>query len=251
MQYRADLHIHTCLSPCGSLEMSPRAIVQRALEVGINLIGIADHNNTSNCVTFEKICKETAGIECLYGLEATTAEEIHVVCLFDTVMQAKEFGDYWYSTLTPVKNIPEKLGDQVYVDEDDGILGEVEIFLNSASTIGIDGLRVLVHERGGLVVPAHVDRSSNSLSSQLGYLPPGDFDALELSKFFVARSRRVDELNLQGMGSCPFVTASDAHYLHDIGKAYIEFEVDELSVEALRAVLEKKRFSKVSNARVL
>ncbi|MDR0908168.1 MAG: PHP domain-containing protein, partial [Spirochaetaceae bacterium] len=127
----ADLHNHSCLSPCGSLELSPNKLVALAAARGIKALALTDHNTALNCPAFSAACKKN-GIIPFYGIEATTSEEIHVVCLFANLDAALAFGDYAYSIITPLPNNPDKTGDQVYVDEDEDIAGELEYFLPSA-----------------------------------------------------------------------------------------------------------------------
>jgi PHP family Zn ribbon phosphoesterase len=217
MKYKADLHIHSCLSPCGSLDMSPRAIVERALEVGVNCLALTDHNSAGNCGAMAKLC-EREGILFFPGLEVTTAEEAHVVCLFGEVGAAMELGAIVYESLPPVKNIPEKTGDQVLVNEDDEIEGEVEKYLVIASAYSVDRLREIVKGLGGLFIAAHVDKPCFSVVSQLGVLS-GEFSAAELSRAGVLRGG-AEKLT----AGYTAVSASDSHYVHSIGSACVEFE---------------------------
>ena len=116
MLFKADLHIHSCLSPCASLEMSPSAIVEKAKSAGLDLIAITDHNSALNAPALRDVCVRTGGIHALFGMEVTTAEEIHCLALFDNPDKALELGKYIYSLLPEVKNKADKYGDQVYVD---------------------------------------------------------------------------------------------------------------------------------------
>ncbi len=226
MLYRADFHIHSCLSPCASLEMSPDVIVKRAQAVGLNAIALADHNCTFNLPAFERVCKKE-GIACLYGMEVTSTEEAHILCLFDQLDAAMELGSRVYGSLPDILNQPDKFGDQPIVDEQQDILGFAEKFLISASGYTVSALVGEVHELGGLIIPAHIDRQVYGIISQLGFLPDEAFDAVELTP----RGKRKQAQHY------PVVRNSDAHQLSHIGRAFTEFEIESLTVENLRAAL--------------
>ncbi len=139
MRYRADFHIHSCLSPCASLEMAPSAIVRNAKAAGINAIALSDHNCGFNLPAFGKTC-DRLGIECLYGMEVTSAEEAHMLCLFDRLEPAMELGALVYDSLPDIPNQPDRFGDQPIIDENEAITGFAEKFLISASAYGIHAL---------------------------------------------------------------------------------------------------------------
>jgi len=214
MLLKCDLHIHSCLSPCGSLDMSPSQIVRIALEKELDVIALADHNSALNSIAFE-VCCNKSGITPLFAIEATTSEEFHGLCLFQTCADAVEFGKMLYENLLSRSNIPEKFGDQVYVDENDNILGELDKYLTGgALSYSSDQLLTLVHSAGGLFIPAHIDRPAFSISSQLGFIPPDPYDALEITSY-------PPQLNT---GSIPLISNSDAHYPEDIGKRFFYLE---------------------------
>jgi PHP family Zn ribbon phosphoesterase len=234
MKLRADFHIHSCLSPCGDLEMSPSAIVARAKEIGLNAIGLADHNCTLNCPAFEVLCRE-AGIYALFGTEVTTVEEGHVLCLFDQLDSAMTFGAEVYERLMNVPNKPDRFGDQVHVNEFDEIEGFPDKLLIGATDISIDELAAKVHGLGGLFIPAHVDRLAYSIEQQLGFLPPEPYDAIEISR------RGLDSVEGTTYKGYPFITNSDAHQLDQLGQVYMEIEVESFSVSAIREALKADR----------
>ncbi|MDR2517483.1 MAG: PHP domain-containing protein [Spirochaetaceae bacterium] len=214
----ADFHNHSCLSPCGSLDLSPRALVSIAAAKGIGVLALTDHNSARNCPAFARLCPRS-GIIPLYGLEATTSEEIHVLCLFTALDAALAFGDYAYSILTPLSNDPEKTGDQVWVDEDENIEGEVEYFLPGALDLSVEHIGAKAASFGGIVIPAHVDRPAFSMTSQLGVITAGPWAALECV--------RVPPAVLPADGGAPFpldtrgyplITSSDAHYPEHVGR---------------------------------
>ncbi|MDL2230044.1 PHP domain-containing protein [Treponema sp. OttesenSCG-928-L16] len=214
MSLLADFHNHSCLSPCGSLDLSPRTLVQIAASKGIEALALTDHNSSLNCPAFAKVCKEY-GIIPIFGMEAATQEEIHVLCLFAALDAALAFGEYAYSILIPFPNDPDRTGDQVYVDEDDNIEGEVEYYLVNALDISVDLIGEKVHEYGGIVIPAHVDRSAFSMTSQLGVVVDGPWEALECVRI----PSGVDTLGY------PLITSSDAHYPEHVGRRPFELDI--------------------------
>lgn len=230
MLYTADFHIHSCLSPCGSLEMSPVSIVQQAKEKGLNAIALSDHNCTFNLPAFSTVCK-TAGMACLYGMEVTSMEEAHILCLFDDLDKAMELGAKVYDSLPDIPNQPERFGDQPIIDADEDIIGFAEKFLISASGYDVSSLLVEVHGLGGLMIPAHIDRQVYGIIAQLGFLPDEDFDAVELTAF----GDPALALNY------PIIRNSDSHYLETLGQASTTFDVDALTVENLQSFLRKKK----------
>jgi PHP family Zn ribbon phosphoesterase len=230
MKLRADFHIHSCLSPCGDLEMSPSAIVARAQEIGLNALGLADHNCTLNCPAFAEHCRR-AGIHALFGTEVTTVEEGHVLCLFDRLDAAMTFGADVYEHLMNIPNNPDRFGDQVHVNFDEEIEGFPEKLLIGATDISIDQLGEKVHSLGGLFIPAHVDRLMFSIEQQLGFLPDEPYDAIEISP------RGLGAIEGTTYKGYPFITNSDAHQLEQLGRVYNEIEVAEFSVAAIRAAL--------------
>jgi PHP family Zn ribbon phosphoesterase len=223
MHYRADFHIHSCLSPCGSLEMSPSAIVQQAREAGLNAIALSDHNCTFNLPAFDAVCRESK-MTCLYGIEVTSVEEAHMLCLFDELDAAMELGRRVYDSLPDIKNRPERFGDQAIVDEQEDILGFAEKYLISASAFDVTSLLDQVHALGGLFVPAHIDRQVFGIIAQLGFLPDEAFDAVELTP----------RGNPKLAGKYPILRNSDAHQLSAIGSGCTEFELEALRVDLLR-----------------
>jgi len=229
---RSDLHIHSCLSPCGSLEMSPRSIARRAIERGLDLIALTAHNSALNAPACSAAC-QSAGIACIFGLEGTTREEAHVLCLFESPEEALGFGEDIYSLIPDIPNDPEKMGDQVFVDDGENILGEVEKYLPQAADLSIDDLALRVGEAEGLFIPAHVDKPVFSIVSQLGFLPPLPYTALETT-------RMPCPVNT---GKLPLIMNSDAHYLDDIGRRLSVLSVYELSFQGIREAIEAGRIA--------
>jgi PHP family Zn ribbon phosphoesterase len=219
-----DLHNHSCLSPCGSLEMSPRYMLECAAAKDLQVMALTDHNSSLNCPAFAKLCPKF-GIIPIFGLEATTSEEIHILCLFTSLEASLAFNEYAYSILTPFLNNSEKTGDQVYVDEEDNIEGEVEYYLVNPLDISIDQIGAKTAEYGGIVIPAHVDRPAFSMTSQLGVMVDGPWAAVECVRIPPA----LDGLPLNTLGY-PLTTSSDAHYPEHIARRPFELDIsrDEL-----------------------
>ena len=223
MRVLADLHNHSCLSPCASLELSPAVLARRARERGLGLVALTDHNASLNCPAFEEDCRRE-GLAPLFGLEACSSEEVHVLCLFGTAQEALEFGEYLRGLLPPLPYDAEKLGDQVAVDADEGVLDLPDYYLGAALELGFDALCAEGARRGALVVPAHVDRPMFSVSSQLGFLPPGPCAAVESMR------EPPPELCL----GLPAISGSDAHWPEHVGRRPFAIELPD---EALAARL--------------
>ena len=243
MTIRADLHTHSCLSPCGDLAASPRAIVRSAGERGLNLIALTDHNTARNVPAFAAACRE-AGMAALYGCEVTSTEEAHVLALFADADVAVMFGDEIYATLPALHANPERYGDQVVVDENETIVESLDSYLIGASSIGLGELGGRIHELGGVFIPAHIDRSAFSVWSQLGFLPPDEYDAVEMihppagphgGERATATQLRINP------GGYTVTVASDAHHPEDIGRRWIEFDAPRADFPGLQAALSEGR----------
>jgi len=220
MALLTDLHNHSCLSPCGSLELSPSRLLTLAAGRGLRVMALTDHNSSLNCRAFAKLCPRF-GIIPVFGMEATTSEEIHALCLFTGLEAALAFGEYAYSILAPFPNDPDKVGDQVYVDENDDIEGEVERYLLGPLALSIEEIGAKVAEYSGIVIPAHVDRPAFSMSSQLGVVTSGPWAAVECVRLPpVANGAPLDTLGY------PVITSSDAHYPEHVGRRPFGLDVD-------------------------
>lgn len=222
-----DLHNHSCLSPCGSLEMSPARLVAEASARGIDMLALTDHNAGDNLPAFD-ICCRRAGIVPVYGLEVTGREEAHLLCLFGDLKTAVRFGYVIYENLQTIPNNPDVMGDQIIVDEDENIIGELDKHLaGGAVDFSMDELAAMVHERDGLFIPAHIDRAAFSVKSQLGFLPEGDWDAVEVM-------HRPCELN---SGRYYEITGSDAHYPESVGQRSFKIDPELLDFKGLKQFL--------------
>ncbi|MCL1928024.1 MAG: PHP domain-containing protein [Treponema sp.] len=220
----ADFHNHSCLSPCGSLDMSPRVIAEIAAKRNVEILALTDHNSSRNCPAFAFHCKRM-GIIPLYGLEVTTQEEVHMLSLFAGLNEALAFGEYIYSIITPFPNKPEIAGDQVYVDKDDNIEGELEFYLSGAAAIGVGELGLKTVEFGGIVIPAHVDRPAFSMSSQLGVVVKGPWAAVECVQIPPYEVMGNITSRLLKTHSFPLIRSSDAHFTEHIGRRSFELDI--------------------------
>ena len=234
---RLDLHIHTLLSPCGSLEMSPARIIEEVKRKKLDIIGIADHNTTRQCREVKRL-GDKAGITVFCGAEVTTKEEAHCLAFFEDSASLEVFQGFLDEHLPDIKNVPEKFGDQVWVDEDEMIAGEEERLLISALDVDVEEIERKVHELNGIIIPAHIDRPMYSIISQLGFLPPAlHVDALEIADI----SKKEMMIRTYGLPEdVLFITSSDAHYPHQIGTKYTELNMKEATFEEFRRCLLKK-----------
>jgi PHP family Zn ribbon phosphoesterase len=228
MRFVADLHTHSCLSPCGDLSMSPRRIAREASKKGLSLIALTDHNSALNCPAFSEACKKE-GISALFGIEVTTVEEIHVLALFPSVEQALVLGEQIARNLPRVAYDPERHGDQVYVNEREEILGEVETYLGVGTYFSLEELSRIVQSMEGLFIPSHIDRPVNSLLSQLGRIPELPYSALEITRWPPPVSSR----------NLVFISNSDAHIPELIGTRYTSFEGEAPSFTSFRKALQE------------
>ena len=215
--FKADLHIHTVLSPCGDLEMSPSAIVDRALARGLDIIAISDHNTTRQVRTTQRIGK-AKGLFVLGAVEVTSQEETHCLCFFRDDAQLDAFQGFLDAHLPPIPNDEDRFGYQLIVDENDEIVGEEPYHLLNAIDVDIDGIYDEVHRIGGLFVPAHINKGTTSLMSQLGFVPPDlRADGLEIN-FRTTRDEMLRKFAY--LKRFNFITDSDAHFIDNVGDVY-------------------------------
>ncbi len=212
MKLSYDLHLHSCLSPCGAEAMTPGDMASMCALAGLDVVALTDHNTAGNCSSFVKAAK-ARGLVPLSGMELCTREEIHVVCLFETPDEAMVFSEQVRAALPPFRNDPALFGPQILMDEWDGVLGEETALLSSAADIGVDEVHNLVADLGGVAFPAHIDRPSFSLLSVLGTWDPSlGFPLAEISRYcppdFVSSHPDLSGVRI--------ITNSDAHDLDQI-----------------------------------
>ena len=228
-----DLHMHSCLSPCGSDDMTPNNLVNMAALAGLQVIAVADHNTTKNSPAAAKV-GESVGVLVVPAMELTTKEDIHVLCLFPDQQQAESFRQYVYDRLPQRKNRPKAFGHQYVMDEDDNILEEEPQILCFGSSIGIYETRALLEQFGGLAIPAHIDRASYSLIGNMGLVDPSmGFRVYETTPD-CDRAALTERYRFSG----GFISNSDAHDLIAIADASRTLEVSALTpqgvIDALR-----------------
>lgn len=240
-RYYYDLHIHSCLSPCAEDDMTPANIAGMGALCGLNIMALTDHNTTGNLEAFFAACKKH-GIVPVGGMELTTAEEIHIICLFETLENALAFGDEVKKHLMPIKNRPDIFGNQLYMDDEDNILGEEPTLLLTASDLDLDSAVKLARSFGGAVYPAHVDRDSNGIIAILGDIPPDEgFTACEFNDSANAETypERYPIINGLSVLSC-----SDAHRLWEISEAENFLDLDDEPYSSAKVRQELIKFLK-------
>lgn len=223
-KYYYDLHIHSALSPCGDNDATPASIVGFGKLNGLDIMALTDHNTTKNCPAFFKAA-EFYGITAIAGMELTTAEEIHLVCLFPSLEKATQFDDFLEDKRMAVPNRPDIFGEQIILDAEDNMIGKVPNLLTLATALSLDEAYLAVKSFDGVCYPAHIDRNSYGIISVLGAFPPAP-------KFTVAE---LHDMSLIDTVDCPLpkekiITSSDAHRLYDISEAkwYLELEGEDI-----------------------
>ena len=223
-----DLHMHSCLSPCGGEENTPADLAGLCALAGLDVVALTDHNTAGNCAAFCRAAQRY-GLLALPGLELTTAEEVHVVCLLPDLAAAEGFAALVQTRLPPVKNRADIYGTQILMDEEDNVLGEEDAFLAGATSIGIYEVTELIRPFGGVAYPAHIDRSAFALLTNLGLWDPDmGFPLAEASKNCPAGL--FDRKDLQGVRH---ITACDAHYLDQIPDAHQYMDLPERTPKAV------------------
>jgi len=233
-RFRADLHIHTLLSPCADLEMTPNNIVNRAKSSGLHIIGITDHNSTKNASLVKKIALEN-GLYALTGAEVTTREEVHCLAFFETPEQLQDFQDYIDQNITRVPNPNGHFGYQPVISEDENIIELIPYYLPAALKKSITEIQKKVYQLEGIFIPAHIDRSANGILSQLGFIPHDlEYDALGVlkhSSITYVQKHRHRKVNIS------FLRNSDAHCLSQIGEICSVFIMKEINFREIKMAL--------------
>lgn len=236
-EFKADLHIHTSLSPCAGEEMFPQRIIKQAKMNNLDIVGICDHNSAENVMATQKI-GERKKIAVIGGIEATSQEEVHILALFDNVKELFEFQEIIYDKLSGF-NDEKVFGKQLIINEANEAIGSSSRLLIGATSLSLQEIVQTICSLEGLTIASHIDRGSFSIIAQLGFIPEGLLlDALELSPNYEHRTssfagRRVNP-ELYGF---PLVTFSDAHFLKDIGKSFTIFLMEEASIREIKKAL--------------
>lgn len=232
--FKADLHVHTCLSPCTELDMSPKRILTTAQNKKMDIIGICDHNSSENSLAVMNAAKKM-NINVIPGMEVTSQEEVHVLALFDEIENVLKLQEHVYENL-PGENDEEAFGMQVIVNEKEEVLGFNNKLLIGATTIPLEEIIQIIHSFDGIAIASHIDRESFSIIGQLGFIPDNlELDALEISPritFEEARKRYPNDY--------PITCSSDAHYPDDIGKGFTSFLLKDGTVAEINKALKNK-----------
>ncbi len=235
-KYFYDLHIHSCLSPCGDDASTPASIAGIGKINGLDIMALTDHNTTKNCPAFFEAAA-AYGIIPIAGMELTTAEDIHMVCLFKSLEDATAFDKAIEGRRILIPNRPDIFGRQLIMDVDDNIIGEEENILSFATDVTFDEAPALVESFGGICYPAHIDRPSNSVIAVLGAFPPDSkFTCAELH----GREKVTDYAVMAQLPVNKLIFSSDAHQLLDIKESqdfFLLSEDDENAVENLFSAL--------------
>jgi len=229
--YKADLHIHTVLSPCGDLEMSPVNIVNKAKERGLNIIGITDHNTSLHAALVRDIAKRE-GIFVLTGVEITSREEVHCLGFFETDSELEEFQNFLDKAIMKIPNKPDKFGYQVVVNEQEEIVNQIEHLLIVAINKSVEEIEKEVHRLGGIFILAHIDKKKNSILSQLGFIPTDmNIEGIEFSKYANINGILTEKKYLE---KYKYIQSSDAHYIDDVGSVFTIIDCDKLDFKSIK-----------------
>lgn len=221
MKFFYDLHIHSDLSPCGNSDMTPNNIVNMSFIKGLNIISVTDHNSTLNLPAIMEAAKET-NIKVIPGIEVTTKEEVHVLCYFKKLDDAMEFGEIIYSSLPLIENNPEIFGEQNIFNCKDEIIGSLDKLLINASLYTIEEICFLAKKHNGVMIPAHINKLSNSILGVLGFMPFNlKIDFVEVYSKIPIDNKIIEKYKV--------LYNSDAHQLIDISEAVNFFELSDIN----------------------
>ena len=229
--YYYDLHIHSCLSPCGDDDSTPDSIAGMGELNGLDIMALTDHNTCKNCPAFFEAAVKH-GILPVAGMELTTAEDIHTVCLFPNLEKALQFEAELRSRRILFENRADIFGNQFVCDSEDNIVGEEKFLLSNATTVSLDEAPSFVEKFGGICYPAHIDRDSNGVIAVLGAFPVSpSFYCAELHN----REKITDYEELSGLSAEKIIISSDAHYLWDIKEKLDFLTLPEIEKGSLNA----------------
>jgi PHP family Zn ribbon phosphoesterase len=235
VEFIADLHIHTCLSPCAELSMTPRDIVERAASLGINIIAVCDHNSAEN-VAVTRALAGAKGITVIPAMEICSSEEVHVLGFFGLLEDALRMQETVYDHLQPGENDEETFGMQVVVNDVNEVLEFNRRLLIGATDLSVNKVVDFIHRFGGLAVASHIDRDGFGIVGQLGFIPAElRFDALEISRRTEPGRAREQ---FAAYRRFPWISSSDAHRLEDIGKRTTRFFMRHSTFEELCLTLQ-------------
>lgn len=238
-RYFYDLHLHSCLSPCGDDDMTPNNIAGMAAIKGLNIIALTDHNTCKNCPAFFEACKKQ-GIVPVPGMELTTSEDIHMVCLFDSLETAMDFDSTVQQKRILIPNRTDIFGEQLIMDGEDNVIGSEEHMLTNGTTLSVDDVYDMVTGMGGVCYPAHIDRQSNGIVSVLGAFP--EEPPFSAAEYHDGGKREEYEGKYPILKNKTAVVSSDAHYLWDMNEAENSFMIED---EPYSSTLVRQRLIKM------
>ncbi|ADQ15285.1 PHP domain-containing protein [Halanaerobium hydrogeniformans] len=240
MKFKSDLHIHSVLSPCADLLMSPAEIVNKAKKEGIEVLALTDHNSAANAEVFKYFCEQN-NIFFIPAMETQTKEEIHILCYFPNLTSLFKWQEMVYANLPQIENDEEFFGPQIKCSFSDEFQSKVLRFLAGSCELSLEKCLKIISSLGGVVIPSHMDRR-NSIISQLGFIPPGlEIETIEISK----NTNKEDFLkNNQELLSYQFIQNSDSHYLQDI-KSYHSLVMEEASFAEFVKAIKKEEGRKI------
>ncbi len=234
--FRCNLHLHTCLSPCGDLDMHPRSIVTACIDSGLDVIAVTDHNASEN-VRFVQNAARGTGLVVLPGMELCTREEVHILAIFERIEDLERLQETVYANL-PGRNDERAFGIQAIVNENGEVEGFNDHLLIGATGMPLTGAVDLIHSLGGLAVASHIDRPAFGIIGQLGFVPPdAGLDALEVSPRMSVRQAR--QLHPE-LSSFTIVTSSDAHTPDDIGRGCTRMFLESPSFPEIALALSRR-----------
>jgi len=232
---KTDIHVHTCLSPCAEISISPKRIVEKAHRAGLNLLFITDHNSVENAEAAMKKAKEYKDLKVYPGIEITSMEEVHTLGLFSSLNDALEAQKILYMNL-PYSLFEKEFKHQVIANEFDEVEGYLKKSLFSSVNINLNTVIDLIHNYNGLAIAAHIDRPSFSVISQLGFIPENiQYDALEVSPNLGLEKAKSSYPELSQ--KYKFVSGSDSHSLESIGNYYMELQMEDNTFKSFKKYL--------------
>lgn len=240
-KYRADLHIHTCLSPCGDLLMSPLRIVGKAVQQHVDIIAICDHNSAENVYATVKCAPPQ--LKVFPGMEITSIDEVHILALFEHVDEVIALQEVVYQHLLPEKNDELIFGEQLIVNENDEIEGHNHRLLIGYTSLTLSEIISSIHDFEGIAIASHVDREQFGIINQLGFIPEDlDFDGLEIS-YRISKSKAV--ISYPQLSQYPLITSSDAHHLEQIGRSTVDLLIEKPIIQEFKLALKDRKGRKV------
>jgi len=216
--------------------MIPPLIVRRARELGLGLLAVTDHHSVENAGAVREAAR-AHGITVLPGMEVQTREEVHILCLFDDLEQALGWQELVWAHIPVLPNREEFFGAQYIVDAAGQHLRTNQRLLQTSTDLSFEDVLALAGERGGLAIPAHVDRTRCSLFANLGMIPFGvELDGVEISRRISPAEALQRFPSIAGLG---MIQSGDAHRLEEMTNC-THFSVNALTVAELRKALRKE-----------